>query len=113
MLNLHLECNAIATSIYSCVNTPVQYALCDYLENRKSISDYRLKLKNIYSYISGKVVELLQNTNIKFIQPQSSWYLFLNFENYRKQLSSLNITDSEELSTYLLNNFGIICVPRK
>ena len=53
---------------------------------------------------------MLSKTKLKFINPTSSWYIFLDFSNYEKELSKLEINNSIDLNNYLTENFGIITV---
>ena len=46
---------------------------------------------------------------MQFIEPNSSWYFFIDFINYEKELEKIGIYDNNELVVWLILH-GIICV---
>ena len=108
--DLYLKCNSFASSIISCPNVPTQYATDKMLNNEIVLNDYFHMTNIIYKYIVDKVDSILKDSNIKFIKPNSGWYIFLNFDNYRDKLKLLNIKNSYDLHSYLLNNLNILTV---
>lgn len=105
------KCNSYCSSIYSCASVPIQYATYEMLKNRELFNNHcELSIK-IYKYISGEICDILQKSKIKFISPNSSWYIFLNFSEYKTQLLNKNVHNSYELSELLISKIGIISVP--
>ena len=85
-IDLFNKCNSYASSIYSCPSTPIQYATNKMLLNKDAIiAHYKLN-NSIYKYISNEICRILYSSNIKFIKPNSAWYVFLNFDNYKERL---------------------------
>jgi aspartate aminotransferase len=109
--NLFNICKSYSSSIYSCAPTPIQYATNDMILNQKLFKKHCNMSIEIYKYISNKVCELLKITDIKFVRPNSSWYIFLNFDNYEKKLLSIDIKSSRDLCSYLIDKIGLISVP--
>ncbi len=66
--------------------------------------------KEMYQTIGEYLYKELTILNLKCSLPQAAWYIWINFENYKIQLSKHNINNSDELSIYLAENFGIIIV---
>lgn len=108
--NLFLKCRAAASSIYSCPCTPIQYACTEMFKNTNEMNNFFKYNNEIYKKISEKSCQMLSKTKLKFINPTSSWYIFLDFSNYEKELSKLEINNSLDLNNYLTENFGIITV---
>ena len=54
--------------------------------------------------------DILSKSNIKYITPNSSWYIFLNFDNYKDKLNNIGCYSSYDLSLLLINKCGIINV---
>ena len=104
------KCNSYASSIYSCANLPTQYATYKMLENKQEFDNF-IRLNNtIYKYIINKIIPILNSSNIKFVTPNSSWYIFLNFDLYSEKLTKIDINSSIDLNDYLLNKLNILTV---
>lgn len=109
-IDLFNKCNSYASSIYSCPSTPIQYATNKMLLNKDvGIAHYKLN-NTIYKYISNEICSILTKSKIKFIKPNSAWYIFLNFDNYKERLLLENCKTSIDLSLLLINECGIVNV---
>jgi len=104
------ECWASASSIYSCPCTVLQYAVADTLKETEKLSIYIDNTINTYKLVSDDICSMLSKSNIRFFTPESSWYIFANFDNYSNQLKKINVNNSFELSNLLINKFGIVTV---
>tara|TARA_Y100000385_G_C13091086_1_gene638817 strand:- start:1798 stop:2985 length:1188 start_codon:yes stop_codon:yes gene_type:complete len=104
------ECWASASSIYSCPCTAIQYACAETFNNMEKLNSYFEKSIKIYKSISEDIKNILSKSEIRYYNPESSWYIFANFDNYKNSLLKLNIKNSFELSNYLINEMGIITV---
>lgn len=111
LLDLYQLSVANSSSIYSCACTPIQYATAVMLANKKLFYEHCLLNNNHYIKIVDTVCLILEKTKLKFIKPEAAWYIFPNFSNYKEQLKKLNINNSYELTSYLMNEFGIVGVP--
>ena len=80
------------------------------LNNSVEFTKHCNYINKIYSNITEKTCNVLNKSKLKFAKPNSSWYIFVNFSNYEKQLNVLNIRNSRELSSYILDKFGIVNV---
>lgn len=108
--NLYLKCKSAISSIYSCTSVPIQYALAETLKNKSEINNYFLFLNTIYKKVINIVCNLIDKTKIKYVKPNGSWYIFLNFDNYKNKLKNINIKKSTELCNHLIEKYGIISV---
>ena len=109
-LDLFNKCNSYASSIYSSPSTPIQYATNKMLLNETIIKEHHILNNTIYKYISGELCNMLLDSNIQFIKPNSAWYVFLNFDNYKDRLELIGCMSSYDLSLLLINKCGIINV---
>ena len=111
-LNLfYKKCKSFASSIYSSANTPIQYATAEMIENKEVFKENNIYTTNIFKFIANQACQILDMSKLLYIKPQSSWYIFINFHNYEKQLRKINIHNSSNLANFLKNQFGIITVP--
>ena len=105
------KCNSYCSSVYSCASVPIQYATYEMLKNEELFNNHcELSIK-IFKHISGEICNILCQSKLKFIRPNSSWYIFLNFSEYKTELLNKGIHNSYELSQLLINEIGIISVP--
>ena len=105
------KCNSYCSSIYSCASVPIQYATYEMLKNTELFNNHCNTSINIYKYISEEICAILLQSKIKFIPPNSSWYIFLDFSNYKQKLLNKGVNNSYDLSKLLINEIGIVCVP--
>ena len=105
------KCRSYSSSIYSCASTPIQYATYEMLKNKQLFNKHCDMSIDFFKNISNNVCEILKTTKIKFIKPNSCWYIFLNFSNYKNVLKKYNIKNSDDLCMYLINTIGFVTVP--
>lgn len=108
--NLFIKCRAAASSIYSCPCTPIQYACAEMYNNREEMKKFFDYNNRIYKLVSKRCCDILEKSKLKFIRPESSWYIFVDFSEYQDKLLKLNITNSIELGDCLINKLGIVTV---
>lgn len=105
------NCSSIAISTYSCPSIILQYVALKGLEYPDDIKEQVKFQKEMFEKIGSKITDKLKLTKLKYSTPQASWYIWIDFENYKEELNKLNIKTSSDLSNYLGNTFGIIVVP--
>ena len=111
--NLYTRCKSYASSIYSCVSTPLQYVVCDVYNNlHVLVNQYELMNTLCREYVKQAHI-ILKHTKLTYVLPNSSWYIFINFENYFHKLKLMDIYTSEDLNLFLLKEFGIVTVAAK
>ena len=107
---LYEICNSYASSIYSCTALPIQYGTYYMLKNEEELNKFYEYNNIIYKFIVDNVEIILNNSNINFVTPNSSWYIFLYFDSFKNKLKKLNINSSHDLREYLLKELNILCV---
>ncbi len=105
------KCHSNASSIYTCAPIPEQYACLKALTYNSEISNSIEIMRNTFSKLGELCYSKLNQHNIVSSKPEAAWYIFIIFEKYRDKLKKLNIHTSQELSSYLLNTYGIVAVP--
>ena len=109
-LDFFNRCNSYASSIYSCPSTPIQYATNKMLLNTDAVVTHCKLNNSIYKHISTELCSILSESKITFIKPNSAWYVFLNFDNYKERLLLKNCKTGIDLSVLLIDECGIINV---
>ena len=108
--SLYNKCAEFSSNIYSCASVPTQYATNDMLLNKELHKHFYIESSKIYNIISSKICELLNLTKLNFVKPNAAWYILINFDAYKKELSKLDIYTGTDLSTYLLEKLNILTV---
>ena len=101
---------ALASETYSCVSTPIQYAGITAYED-KSINDYLFHCRRILETVGQYCASTLRDAEIEVRMPQGAFYIFPNFQNYKKMLNKKNIYDSKDLCKQLLKDTGVALLP--
>ena len=110
-IDLFNKCKMFSSSIYSCAPTPIQYATNVILNNKRIFKQHCSISIEIFKFLSKKVCGILKKTELEFVDPDSCWYIFLNFYKYKEKLSNINVKNSEDLCFHLINEIGFISVP--
>lgn len=113
LTNFFKKCAGLASTIYSCVTTPLLYATHDILNKEILLKNHYIKSNQIYKKCVKDFCEILEKSKLKYVKPNSCWYVFVDFSYYKIILENLNIKNSIDLTQFLLNKFGIICVAGK
>lgn len=107
------SCFGVASNMYSCPNVPVQYATAELFNNFDLCAEICCDTREIFNEIIDSVCNILKQTKLKFLKPKAAWYLFVNFSEYTNFLLKKGVTNSYELSDFLINEKGIVGVPGK
>lgn len=104
------KCRNYASRVYSCAPVPIQYATADLLANKIVCTTYVEKLKLLFQFVIKEVMDILIPTRLKFPYPCASWYVYIDFSNYRDEFAELDIHDSIALSMYFMKKHNIVTV---
>ena len=101
----------VASETYTSTSAPIQYAAITAFKKHDEIDQYlfhsRRILKALAQYMSGR----LKSKHISMPTPKGGFYLFPNFEYYRKKLNKKGILTSFELCEALLKDTGVAILP--
>lgn len=108
--DLHYKMKCIGSSMYSCptqfMNNVGTKAIMLLDENPSYF--YNMKLK--YKIMHDNILKRLEKSGLKHSYPEGSWYVMLDFSNYKNVLIKNNIRNSDDLMFYLIERFGIVTV---
>jgi len=102
---------SIASETWSCVPSPVQYAVMEAYKRHKDVEQYIQDCCEIYSYLGTYIAEGLRKIGITCALPQGAFYVYPNFAPYREALLRKGVRTSEELVSYLLEAYGLVSLP--
>ena len=108
--NLYNKCAEYSSNIYSCASVPTQYATNKMLLNKNLHREFYIESSKIYNFISTEICKVLNTTKLNFVKPNAAWYIFINFDAYKRKLNKMNIYTGTDLSTYLLEKLSILTV---
>lgn len=100
---------AIASESFSSVCSPVQYAAVEAFKS--NFKDYLMKVNKVLDMLSSHCATKLQEVNVITSKPQSGFYLFADFSNYRSKFFKRGIYTSDELCKTLLEETGVAIIP--
>jgi len=98
--NLSKELRKVHQFIVFSVNTPVQYAYADFLDNEKHF----LSLNNFYQRKRDLVLNLLKDTYFNFTPAKGTYFQLLDY-------SKISDMDDMTFSKILTKDFGIATIP--
>lgn len=108
------SCYNVASNMYSCPNVPVQYATAEIYSKNDICMEIFSKTRNFFYRILDNVCSMLEKTELKFVKPKSAWNIFVDFSEYKNLLfKKYSITNSFELSDFLIKSKGIVGTPGK
>jgi len=76
----------ITSETFSCVASPVQFAALKAYGNSPMINEYLFHCRRILKTIGNDCYYRLTSAGVRLIEPKGSFYLFPDFENFRKNL---------------------------
>ena len=102
----------IALSLYSCISHPILYVIKEALTPHPELEEYLQNTQAIYQQITSYIYqELTTHTRLHLLPCQAAWYLFLDFEAYKKELLTHGVSNSGQLGQFLLQEMGLVTVP--
>lgn len=101
----------VASSVWSCVTAPVQYAAMVAYSNDLEIDNYIRLCTSIHAIRTRYLYDVLAELEVPCVAPTGAFYLFPTFKKWRAQLAKRGVTTVEELAVYLLENYGLATLP--
>ena len=102
---------SISGSIWSCVPGPIQYTAILAYSGNKDIEHYIQLCTHIHeirtNYVHRKLIEI----GLDSPSPSGGFYLYPSFKKWKNKLERMNILSCQDLSEYLLDEFGIATLP--
>lgn len=97
---LMAEFRKVHQFVVFCVNTPIQYALAEFLKNKKNY----LGLGNFYQKKRDYFNKMIKNSNFKFEPASGTYFQLLNYSEISKEKDS-------NFAIRLTKEFGIASIP--
>lgn len=101
----------IASSIWSCVTAPVQYAALVAYSGDPDVEDYIDTCTQIHSIRTRYLYDVLVELDIPCVKPTGAFYVFPTFKKWAEPLAARGVHTSEELAIYLLENHELATLP--
>ncbi len=102
----------VASETWSAVASPIQWTMSEVFDDEEVIN-YVKESTVIHGLRSTCIWQGLTAKGVLCPRPQGAFYLFPNFDFLRKGLLKKGVKTSQELATYLLNNYQIATLPAR
>lgn len=110
LLKLYKYSGGLASSLYTCPTTIMQYVGVEALSYSKNTLDY-IKFQNkMFDEVNSYCHKKLEDMKIKCSNTKGAWYKLINFSYYKNKLNKRNIITSQDLANTLLKDLHIVCV---
>jgi len=103
--------SAFVSETFSCVSTPVQYAVLPGFKNFELVRNHVERCRDIHGAVGHYLYQRFMEIGLNCPEPQGAFYLFPDFENFSDILNSRGISTSEKLSKHLLEETGVALLP--
>ncbi|MBN1219105.1 MAG: aminotransferase class I/II-fold pyridoxal phosphate-dependent enzyme [Anaerolineae bacterium] len=101
----------IASSIWSCVTAPVQYAALVAYSGDPEIEEYIELCTRVHGIRTQYLYDMLVELDIPCVKPTGAFYAFPSFKKWREPLAARGVHTSDELAQYLLDNYELATLP--
>jgi aspartate aminotransferase len=105
--------SSVASETYTATSAPIQYAAITAFEMGAEIENYLIYARKILSALGRFIAHSFQKNNIGLPDPEGGFYLFPNFEYYRRKLIQKDIYTSVEMCDAILRDTGAAMLPGK
>ncbi|CAI6094778.1 unnamed protein product [Clonostachys chloroleuca] len=102
---------AYASECWSAASAPAQEAAAIAFDTTPEMDTYRSQLTNLHKHCTIRLYEALKNCGLAVAAPKGAFYLYPSFYPYNKQLESLGIYTSRQLSRWLIEQCGVAALP--
>ncbi len=102
---------SVASETFTATSTPIQYAAVRAYRGGTDIENYLWNVRWILRTLAERITKQLNEAGIWVPLPQGAFYLFPNFEPFRKLLLTRGIKNSIELCHTLLEDTGVAILP--
>jgi aspartate/methionine/tyrosine aminotransferase len=103
---------AVASSIWTTVTAPAQYAALVAYSADPDIEQYVEMCTTIHGYVTGYLFQLLDSLGIPCVEPGGGFYVYPSFAPWRETLAQKhNIHTSQDLADFLLAEEHVATLP--
>lgn len=101
----------VASETFTSTSAPIQYAAISAFTDHPELDVYLARCRTILARLASQVMDLLGSNGIRVLPPDGGFYVFPDFEQYRKPLEAMGITTSRQLCSRLLADTGVAILP--
>jgi aspartate/methionine/tyrosine aminotransferase len=101
----------VASSIWSCVTAPVQYAALVAYSNDPDVDRYVDMCTCIHGIRTRYLYDALVELEIPCAEPTGAFYVFPSFQKWQEPLAARGVHTDEDLAIYLLENYELATLP--
>ncbi len=101
----------IASSIWSCVAAPIQYAAIVAYSNDPDIDEYITLCTRIHAIRTRYLYDTLVELGVPCVEPTGAFYVFPSFKKWEKALAARGVHNNEDLAIYLLDKYHLATLP--
>jgi aspartate/methionine/tyrosine aminotransferase len=101
----------IASSIWSCVTAPVQYAALVAYSGDPEVDEYIELCSTLHSLRTHYLYDMLVELNVPCVEPTGTFYVFPTFKKWKEPLAARGVHTSEDLAMYLLEKHELVTLP--
>ncbi|CAH0033161.1 unnamed protein product [Clonostachys rhizophaga] len=102
---------AYASECWSAASSPAQEAAAIAFDTSPEMDHYRKKITLLHQHCTLRLFEALQNCGLAVAKPKGAFYVYPSFHPYSKQLESMDIWTSLQLSHWLIEDCGVAALP--
>jgi aspartate aminotransferase len=102
---------SVVSETFSAVSAPVQYAALKAYADFEKVRPFVEKTTDIYGYVMNYLHKRFVDMGLNCPKPAGSFYLFPDFENFKKHLRERGIITSGAMSNSLLEESSIAVLP--
>ncbi len=110
-ISLSNSFQAIAGCVWSCVPAPIQYTAVFAYSGNEEIEAYIKTCTAIHQIRTHYIYHSLIDMGFDIPKPSGGFYLYPSFRKWKDTLNEMGIFSCTDLSTYLLNIYGIATLP--
>ena len=108
---LRQYCLCIASYMYTCPSTPIQFSAVKALEMPQDVQEHIDFQNKMWQNISNEIIPLFEEQHIECTKTEGAYYTMLDFKYYKQQFKKINIETSAQLNKYLIESIGFVTVP--
>jgi len=102
---------SLFSETFSAVAAPIQHASIAAYEYDLSLKNYITNCSSVLKLIAEFVYNQLVSSGLECTAPQGAFYMMIGFNSFQNKFKNIGITTSDDLSEYLLNNYGVALLP--
>jgi len=101
----------IASNIWTCVTTPVQYAALVAYSGDPDIEEYIDTCRRMHAIRTRFLYQTMVRLGVPCEEPAGAFYIFPCFEKWRDQLAARGVKNDQDLAFYLIDKYEIATLP--